>query len=126
MPRRTALPVCGNNFCTRRCAVLRWSARLLSISVIARAKVARLPVRIPRARSAGGSVRGAIDVLSVAALNCRLADEAPKRLLPFVGRQWHAQMQTIPSESKYGRGFGGPDESTAPVWHHGRRPRKLL
>src|SRR5262245_8945374 len=61
MPRRTPLPVNGNSSCTRWCAVLRWSARLLSISVIARASIARSPERTPRTRSEGGRLREAID-----------------------------------------------------------------
>src|SRR4249919_11461 len=61
MPRRTPLPVYGNSSCTSWCAVLRWSARLLSISVIARASIARSPERTPRTRSAGGGLREAIE-----------------------------------------------------------------
>src|SRR4029077_3635799 len=51
----------GNSSCTSWCAVLRWSARLLSISVIARASIARSPERTPRTRSADGRLREAID-----------------------------------------------------------------
>ena len=63
MPSRTALPVAGSSSCTRRCACARWSARLLSTKVIARANVARSPARMPDANAdtlwAGFGSRGA-------------------------------------------------------------------
>ena len=80
MPTRIALPVWGSRSCTSRCADLRWSARLLSISVMARASVARSPARMRRARAAMsveamGSGRQERDVQ----LGCRRAHRAVQR-----------------------------------------------
>src|SRR4029079_16362693 len=64
MPRRTPFPVSGSNSCTSWWAVLRWSERLLSMSVIARASMALSPERTPRTRSADGRLREAIEASS--------------------------------------------------------------
>src|SRR5262249_10627664 len=67
--------------------VLRWSPRLLSIKVIARASVARSPARMPRTRSEGGRVREAIGVPSAEIRTYHRSGEAPDHLhsLPRVG-----------------------------------------
>src|ERR1043166_1424927 len=50
MPTRTAPPVCGSRSCTSLRAALWWSARRLSIRVMARASNERSPARMPAAR----------------------------------------------------------------------------
>src|SRR5262245_45385627 len=59
MPSRMALPVAGSNSCTSARAAFWWSARLLSISVMARASTARSPARTPRASRAMSVPAGA-------------------------------------------------------------------
>src|SRR6516162_2955267 len=49
MPTRTALPVSGKSACINAAAEPRWSARLLSIKVMARESTMRSPPRSPRA-----------------------------------------------------------------------------
>ena len=49
MPTRTALPVLWSNSWVRAAAARRWSARLLSISVIARDSTVRSPALMSRA-----------------------------------------------------------------------------
>ncbi len=56
MPTRTALPVSANSAWVSAAAVWRWSARLLSTSVMARDSTVRSPLRTSRAsRSTSGS-----------------------------------------------------------------------
>ncbi len=61
MPTRTALPVASSSACVSAAAVWRWSARLLSISVIARDSTLRSPARIAAAsRSTSADEAGAV------------------------------------------------------------------
>src|SRR5262249_4920975 len=70
-PIRAARPVCGSSSSRRRCAAFRWSARVLSTSVIAFASARRSPARtfsasapgfpagVPARRGGGGGWLGA-------------------------------------------------------------------
>src|SRR3569832_616835 len=100
MPSRTALPLAGRSSCTKPCASARWSARLLSSSVIARARLARSPARIADARApvstAVGRPRGDVD--GAAAISVEHGDGAD----PAAGRRFDLGWEARDGES--GRG----------------------
>src|SRR5581483_2165901 len=76
MPTRMALPVRGSSSCTSLCAARRWSPRLLSISVMARASVARSLCAMAQASAAISGDAG-------------WGREAMKDRLPRKARRWH-------------------------------------
>src|SRR3569833_1718849 len=100
MPRRTALPLAGSSSCTKPCASARWAARLLSINVYARTRLARAPARIADARAplstAVGRPRGDVDG------GCAISGEHGDGADPAAGRRFDLGRDAGDGES--GRG----------------------